>query len=109
LQTYLIKYAEITQPGKGYGVRGQSELKLNEATVIATAVAPIVAESRTFQDADVCFIVTAFCFILIRFQESPASVAVHITVDHIREDHYVLQCNDCKRTTLNDVCHFDLF
>jgi len=54
LQTYQIKYAEISLPGKGYGARGQTELKLSETTVITAALAPIIAESRTFQDADVC-------------------------------------------------------
>ena len=56
---------------EGYGVRGQSELKLNEATVIATAIAPIVA----------AHLLHYYCFqyfILIRQQERPASVAVHI-------------------------------
>ena len=40
---------------------------------------------------------------LIRFQESPASVAVRAQVDYIRDDRFVMQCNECKKVTLNEV------
>lgn len=52
-QTYVIKYA-TTQPGRAYGGSGgQSEMVLNDCTVITQAPAPIVATSRTFLEADV--------------------------------------------------------
>jgi hypothetical protein len=43
---------------------------------------------------------------LIRFQESPASVAVRAQVDYIRDDRFVMQCSDCKKITLNEVRFF---
>jgi hypothetical protein len=40
---------------------------------------------------------------IVGFQDSPGSVAVHVTVDYIRDDRFVMQCNDCKKATMNEV------
>jgi len=57
----LIKYA-LTQLSKGYGTSGQSELMLNDSTVIISdGVTPILATSRTFMEADVRLLVLFEC------------------------------------------------
>lgn len=96
----------MAQPSKGQGVNGVCELLLTDATQITSeCVKPIEATSRTFIQADVCFLKVFFSS-LIRFQESPASVAVRAQVDYIRDDRFVMQCNDCKKVTLNEVRRF---
>ena len=103
-QTYVIKFA-TTQIGRAYGGSGgQSEMMLNDSTVITQALEAIAPTIRTFLEADVC-IFQVFSS-LIRFQESPASVAVYVTVEYIRDDRFVMQCDECKKVTLQEVCAF---
>ena len=82
-------------------------MMLNDSTVITQALEAIAPTIRTFLEADVC-IFQVFSS-LIRFQESPASVAVYVTVEYIRDDRFVMQCDECKKVTLQEVCVSILF